>query len=152
MLSIIEKVIFLQNVDVFTEVSTEQLSFLATIAEEVQLESGTQIYEADGPSDSMYLVVEGSVRLHRGDKEVTTAGPKEPFGTWALFDDKPRVVSATATADTTVLRIMKEDFIDLLADHVQITQGVMKAIVRRMNALVGRLGADLTAGPSKRAG
>lgn len=135
MLSVVEKVIFLQNVDVFSEVPTEQLAFLAAIAEEVSCEADERLYEEDEPSDCMYLVLEGSVRLHRGDTDVTTATTKEAFGTWALFDDEPRVVAATCTAPTRLLRVDKDDFIEVLADNVQITQGVLKAIVRRLRAL-----------------
>ena len=37
MLTVVEKVIFLQNVDVFAEIPTEQLSYLAAIAEEAKV-------------------------------------------------------------------------------------------------------------------
>ena len=135
MLSVVEKVIFLQNVDVFSEVPTEQLAFLAAVAEEVDGEAGERLYGEDEPSDCMYLVLQGAVRLHRGNTDVTIAKSKEAFGTWALFDDEPRVVAATCTEPTRLLRVDKDDFIEVLADNVQITQGVLKAIVRRLRAL-----------------
>jgi CRP-like cAMP-binding protein len=81
--------------------------------------------------------VAGRVRLHRGELEITVAGPGEPFGTWALFDDEARVTSATALEPTQVLRLHKEDFINLLADNVEITQGVLKVLVARMRGLIG---------------
>lgn len=135
MLTVIEKVIFLQAVDVFSEVPTDQLAILAAVAEETPIEKGEKLYRAEEPSDSMYLVLEGRVRLHRGDTDVLIAQSREAFGTWALFDDEPRVTDATALEDGRVLRIDKEEFIDVLADNVQITQGVLKAIVRRLRAL-----------------
>lgn len=135
MLTVVEKVIFLQNVDVFSEVATEQLAFLAAIAEELVAEEGETLYEADEPPDSMYLVLNGSIRLHREGRDVLIAKEQEAFGTWALFDDEPRVVTATALEQSRLLRIDKTDFIDVLADNVQITQGVLKAIVRRLRAL-----------------
>ena len=129
----------LQDVDVFSAVSTEQLSHLAVIAEEVTFSEGDVIFKETDPSDSMYLVLDGAVRLHRGEMEVTVAKENDVFGTWALFDDDPRVVTATTTQAAHVLRIEKEDFIDLLADHVQITQGVLKGMVQRLRSLVGRV-------------
>lgn len=129
----------LQNVDVFSEVSTEQLSHLAVIAEEVSFPAGEVIFKEADPSDAMYLVLDGAVRLHRGELEVTVAREHDVFGTWALFDDDPRVVTATTVEPATVLRIEKEDFIDLLADHVQITQGVLKGMVQRLRSLLGRV-------------
>lgn len=135
MLSLVEKVMFLQNVDVFSHVPTEQLAYLAAIVEEVNCSAGERLYGEDEPSDCMYLVLEGAVRLHRGETEVTTAKSQEAFGTWALFDDEPRVVAATCTEATHLLRVDKDDFIEVLADNVQITQGVLKAVVRRLRAL-----------------
>ena len=47
----------------------------------------------------------------------------------------PVMLDATAIETSRVLRIDKEEFIDVLADNVQITQGVLKAMVRRLRAL-----------------
>ena len=135
MLSVIEKVILLQNVDVFSEVPSEQLAHLASIAEEIAVSLGETVYDLDEPSDAMYVVLDGAVRLHRGETEVTVARASDAFGTWALFDDAPRVVAASATESTRLLRVDKEDFIEVLADNVAVTQGVLKAIVRRLRAL-----------------
>jgi CRP-like cAMP-binding protein len=143
MLSIVEKVIFLQKVDVFGEIPSEQLSYLAAIAEELSFASGEDIYKTDDPSDALYVVLEGKVRLHRDGDDITVAEASEPFGTWALFDDTPRVATATAVEDTRLLCIDREDFLDLLADHVQITEGVLKTLVGRLRGLLDRVGADL---------
>jgi CRP-like cAMP-binding protein len=135
MRTVIEKVIFLQNVDVFSEVPTEQLAYLAAIAREVSFDANHVVYREESPSDAMFLVIEGRVRLQRGDTPVTTAGPREAFGTWALFDDEPRVATATCLEPTEALRISRADFLDVLADNVRVTEGVLKAIVRRLRAL-----------------
>jgi CRP-like cAMP-binding protein len=140
MLTIVEKVILLQDVDVFSEVPTEQLSYLAAILEEERHSAGQVIYRAQDHADSMYLVVEGRVRLHRGRLEITEVGPGQTFGTWALFDDEPRLSAATTLEEAHVLKLPKDDFIDLLADNVGITQGVLKALVSRVRGLIGQVG------------
>jgi CRP-like cAMP-binding protein len=141
-LTVVEKVILLRGVDVFSEVPTRDLALLAAIAEEVAVSAGEPIYAEKDPSDSMYVVVEGNVRLHRDGREVLLAGANEAFGTWALFDDEPRVTSATAGDRGHLLRIDKEAFVDLLADNVQITQGVLKAVVRRLRKILSRVGEE----------
>ncbi len=139
MLAVIEKVMVLQNVDDFSEVSTEQLANLAAICDEVEFPSGRAIYNEGDPSDAMYLVLEGKVRLHVNELDVSIAGPNAAFGTWALFDDELRVTTATTLEETRLLRIFKEDFIDVLAEHVEVTRGVLKAMVKRLRGLVGRV-------------
>lgn len=144
MLTVVEKVIFLQNVDVFAHVPSEQLAYLAAIAEESTYIKGDVIFQEAAPSDALFLVLDGRVRMHRGEEEITVIGPREAFGTWALFDDEARVATATAIEETRLLRVDREEFIDLLADHVQITQGVLKTMVKRMRGLVDRVGIDPT--------
>lgn len=144
MFTTIEKVIFLQNVNVFSAVPTEQLAFVAAIAEEVAYLEKDTIYETHQPSDALYLVLEGKVRLHRDDEDIVTAGPKEAFGTWALFDDEPRVATATAAEDSRLLRIDRDEFHELLSDHTEITQAVLKNIAGRMRGLIGRVGTGPT--------
>ncbi|MCB0276684.1 MAG: Crp/Fnr family transcriptional regulator [Calditrichaeota bacterium] len=136
MLTIIEKVIFLQNVEVFRDVATEDLAYLAAIAEEVDFAEGAVIFEESQPSDSLFLVLEGLVKLNRNGAEIAEAGQEEAFGTWALFDEAPRVVTATAAIPTRLLRIDREEFFDLLADHTNITQGVFKSVVLRLRSLM----------------
>ena len=140
MLTVVERVIFLQNVDVFTEVSTENLALVASIAQEIHCEKDEPVYKELDPSDAMYLVLDGAVRLHRGEVEVTVAYGKEAFGTWSLFDDEVRVTSATCQTESRLLRIDKEEFIELLADNVEITRGVLKAVVRRLRSVAARVG------------
>lgn len=140
MISIIERVIFLQNVDVFSELPSDKLALIAAVAEEITFEAGDAIYKEGDASDAMYLVIDGVVSLHRGQAEVTLARAKEAFGTWALFDDELRVVGATVSATCRVLRVSKDDFVELLADNVEITQAVLKAVVGRLRAVVSRVG------------
>lgn len=135
MLTVIEKVIFLQNVDVFTDVPTEELAYLAAIADEVEYKEGNDIYRQDDPSDALYVVLGGKVRLYQGDKDVKVAEAKDAFGTWALLDEAPRLMTATPLEDAQLLRVDREDFFDLLADHTQITQGVFKTVVKRQRKL-----------------
>ena len=141
MLTTVEKVIALQEVDIFSRVSTEHLAFLAAAVEEQTFAGGQTIYRAQDPSDGMYLVVEGQVRLHRGELQIDIAGPGKPFGAWDLLDEEPRSVSATPLEEVRLLRLGKDEFIDLLADNVEITLGVLKVLMGRARGLVGRVGS-----------
>ncbi len=140
MLSAIEKVLILQGVDVFSEVPTDQMAALAAISREVSFLDGDKIYRENDPPDALYLVLQGKVSLHQGDKLVVEVGPKESFGTWALFDDEPRVMTATAVQDSRLLRLESIEFNDLLADDVRIAKGIIRTVARRLRELAGRSG------------
>jgi CRP-like cAMP-binding protein len=138
MLTVLEKVILLQDVDVFQEVPGDHLATLASVADEMRLLTDDVLYEEGEAADALYLVLDGRVKLTQGERELSEVGAGQAFGTWALFDDEPRLVTATAAEDCTLLVIDREDFTDLLADHVQIAQGVIRAVARRLRNLAGR--------------
>jgi len=139
MLTAVEKVLFLQDVDIFEYTSTEDLSHIAAITDETEIKANEIIFKEGEFPDAMYIVSEGKVNLSRAGQEVMVAGHKDVFGTWALFDDEPRVATATTLEDTRLLRIDKEEFIDLLADHVAITQSILKSMVKRLRKLMTRI-------------
>ena len=117
MLTVVEKVIVLQKVEVFTEVSTEPLSFLAVIADVVSYPAQQRIFARGEPADALYVVLDGSVRLHLDDEDISLVQAGEAFGTWALFEKAPRVASATVIEEAQLLRIGRDDFLDLLSDR-----------------------------------
>jgi CRP-like cAMP-binding protein len=141
MLTTIEKVVFLQDVDIFEFTSTEDLAQIAAITAETEFDKGDVIFKEGDISDCMYLIIEGRIRLTRDGSDVMEGVHKDVFGTWALFDDDPRVVTAISTENSRLLRILKEDFIDLLGDNVRIAQGVMKKLVKRLRSLLGQVGS-----------
>lgn len=138
MLTTVEKVILLQDVDIFRLTPTEDLARIAVIMEEIEYKKDQVIFKVNDLPDAMYIVAEGKVRLDRDGSTVMLAEYKDVFGTWALFDDEPRVVNAITTEPTTLLKIDKQDFIDVLADNVQITQSILKAMVIKLRSLMAR--------------
>jgi CRP/FNR family transcriptional regulator, cyclic AMP receptor protein len=136
-LTAVDKVLFLQNVDFFRYATTEELAYIGSIAREVERPKGTIIFKEGERADAMYLILKGRVRLHKDGQEILVAGEREAFGTWALFDTEPRIMTATAIEEVQLLKIDQEEFYDLLADHIEITQSIFRALVQRIKGLIG---------------
>jgi CRP-like cAMP-binding protein len=132
MLSTIERVLALQNNEIFAEISTDGLTYMAAIAEEVEFHPSDWIFEEGSIPDACYLVLAGQVDLSRGGQITLSVGAGEDIGVWALFDGEPRAYAAQATENTHALRISQDDFYDLLADHTDITRTLFRTLVRRI--------------------
>ncbi|NOZ03157.1 MAG: hypothetical protein GXO92_00915, partial [FCB group bacterium] len=65
MYSTLEKTILLKSVQLFQSIPGEDLSRVAQIAEEVHLSSGTPIFKEGDHGDSMFIIIDGTVRIHR---------------------------------------------------------------------------------------
>lgn len=136
MLTTVEKVIFLRELDIFEYTNTEDLAHIASITEDVTYPPETVIYREGEPPRAFYLVLEGEVQLESDGDVITVARHKDNFGVWALFDNSPNVATAKTLTEARVLRINKEDFIDLLPDYVNITQSLFKALVGKIRTLM----------------
>ncbi|MBI2818311.1 MAG: cyclic nucleotide-binding domain-containing protein [Acidobacteria bacterium] len=137
-MSVIEKVLLLQDVDLFSQVSPEQLARIALLAEELHVGRGKVLLRENEISDAMYIIASGKVALESGSECLSVAGEKEAIGTWALLDNEPMLATATVMEDARVLRIERDDFYDLLSDHADITQSMFRALIRRIRTLVDK--------------
>jgi len=136
MLTIIEKVIFLQAIPEFAEIPTEQLGHIASITKEVELEPGITLIRQDEPAAALYLILQGKVRLDRDGKEIMIAGEKGVIGTWSLFDrEQPNIATAVTLEPTQFLKIDREEFFEVVADYVEIAQGIFKSLAGRIRGI-----------------
>jgi ATP:ADP antiporter, AAA family len=134
-MELIEKVFLLQQVDLLRGARGAHVALLASIAEEIEVTAGTTLVRTGEPPDSMYVVISGAVELH-GVGERFVVGPEGAFGTWALIDEQPSPIEATACETTRLLRVTRADFHDLLADHSELAVGMLQGLARRVRSLV----------------
>jgi len=146
MLTIIEKVIFLQAIPEFAEIPTEQLSHIASITKEVELEPDSTLIRQDEPAEALYFIVQGKVRLDRDGQEIMVAGEKDPIGSWSLFDkEQPNIATAVTLEPTLLLKIDREEFFEVVADYVEIAQVIFKSLTRRIR----KVGQQILEEPGK---
>ncbi len=137
-MELVEKVLLLQKVDVFRRNTSSDLGNLAAIAEEHDFAPDTEVFHEGDPADALYVVVRGKVKLQREGEEVGIVQANAAFGLFALFEPAPRVASARVIEDTTLLRIDREAFYDLLAYHIEIVQGILLGLAEQIRRLVER--------------
>lgn len=132
----LEKIFLLQNVDVLRDVRSAHFALLASIAEEVEAEPGTTLLTLGDPPDALFVVVEGRVELESDDGQVLVAEAGRPFGTWALIDQAPSLVTARVTAPSVLVRIRRTDFHDLLVDYPELATELLQGLARKVRTLV----------------
>jgi CRP/FNR family cyclic AMP-dependent transcriptional regulator len=134
-MTIVERVLLLQRVEVFGGVTTEQLSYIAMIAEEITARAGKVLYRENDPPDGLYIVISGTIAAWRGGEVVDRIRTDGSFGVWALFDDRLRLTSAETEEDSRLLFVPREQFYEVLSNHVDIVQGLFKQLVQRLHQL-----------------
>jgi len=136
MYSTLEKTIILKSVDLFKSIPAENLSRVAQITEEVRCDEGDSIIAEGEYGDSLFIVVNGNVKIHKGEKEITRMGEGSCIGDMALLDGEPRSADVTAVEETTLFKIEQEGFYEVMGSHGDIMEAIIKNLsgrVRNMN-------------------
>jgi len=146
MLSTIEKVIILKAVGLFARVDDATLADLALLLAEEMVPAGATVIEQGDQGTSLYIIVDGELRVHADGHTLNDLGAREVFGEMALLDPEPRVASVTALTDCRLLRLDQEPFYELLEDHIDVARGIIQVLSQRLRARVRDLNAARTAG------
>jgi CRP-like cAMP-binding protein len=135
-LTVVEKAVFLQGIEIFSQTKTEDLARIAAITEEMEFEKGDIIFKEKDRGDALFFVVSGQVSVQKEGKEIRRVFSQGNFGDLALLDNEPREFTAIAVEHTHVLEINSEEFYELIEDHVEITRAVFKSLTKQIRNLV----------------
>jgi CRP/FNR family cyclic AMP-dependent transcriptional regulator len=126
----LEKVLFLSNVPLFADMDARELSRVAVVAEEVVFPAGSLVFAEGDYGDSLYFIVEGTVRVHRGDATLATLGERSYFGEMAILDGEPRSASISCESDCLLLRIDQDSFLRILEQQPRAALAVIRALIQ----------------------
>lgn len=136
MLKLVERAHFLRDVEIFSEVRTENLARIAAITTERRFDEGDELFAEGDAGSQLFLIVSGRVLARRDGEIAFVAERGESVGTLALIDANPREFTATAMTETRTLVIEREDFLDLLRDNFDLVEGLLvhlSRVVRKLN-------------------
>jgi CRP-like cAMP-binding protein len=136
MLLTLEKVAILKSADIFAHTPDFVLASVAAIAEEVDLDPGETFIQKDALEDDMYVIIEGEVRVHDGDRTIATLGEGQVVGEMEVLAPSPRLASVTAATETRLFRLNKEAFEEVMADRHEIAQSIIRMLIERLRATV----------------
>ena len=133
-LSTIEKVIFLESVDIFAHLTIEQLGRVAGLTTEVRFHPGETIVREGEPIDAVYLLLSGRVVLEKGGQKVREISDGNALGTVAALDFNPAVHTIKTVDHVHTLRLDARDLHDLLSQDFELVEGVIRVLCRMVRA------------------
>ena len=147
MLSTVEKVLILKTVTMFSQTPDNVLADVAGLLEDLDVSENETIFEQGDPGDSLYVIVEGKVRVHDGDRLLNYLGESDVFGEMALLDPEPRLASVTTVEPTRLFRLDQEPFYELMAERPEVATGIIRVLAGHLRNRVrdiARLNARVT--------
>lgn len=134
-LLLVEKVLLLKSLNIFKDTPENILADLAPLMKEIQYEPGIEIFKEGETGDCMYIIEQGSVRIHKGNTTLAILKDKEVFGELSLLDADTRSASATTGTDCNLYKIDQEPFYELLDERPEVARGFIKILCQRLRAM-----------------
>jgi len=131
----------LQGLPLFSRLSDPALEAVAERTVLRRVPRDTLLFRRGDPCQGLYVVLEGRVRVYRGNAEgreqvLHLQGPGQPLAEVPLFDGGPYPASARTEEDSRLLFLSRSDFEWLYQHHHEIADAVIRELGRRLRRMV----------------
>ncbi|MBI5806948.1 MAG: Crp/Fnr family transcriptional regulator [Ignavibacteriales bacterium] len=128
---------FLSRVPIFSELSKETLDKIEKVGQRKKFNKGEIILLEDDAGTALFIIINGKVKVSRSSndgKEVilTILNADDFFGEMAILDGQKRSATVSAIEPSEVFVIQRDDFINLLYAHPEITIALLQELTRRL--------------------
>lgn len=131
----------LRKIPFFGDLEEDELKQLVEWGHFRQVPTGQVVFYQGDPTDAMYLLIDGNVRVFRSnqegeEQELAQLGQGGHFGELSLIDGEPRNASVAATTDAEFFMLGRAEFISLLSQSESMLSQTLRGlsiILRKTN-------------------
>jgi serine/threonine protein phosphatase PrpC/CRP-like cAMP-binding protein len=143
----------LQNTHLFRFLNYQELVKVGNLTDVRHFVVEEPVFREGEVGDELFVVLSGSVRVHKGGTTILYLRQGEHFGEMALIDREPRSADVTAVEDTRVLVMKRPDFLYLIKHERDMAVkllwqflGVLSTRLRHTSRELGEARGQLAAG------
>ena len=122
----------LRGIAIFSPLSPVKLESLAYALTRETAAAGTAIVREGDVSDRFLVIVSGRVEVTKDGEHLRFEGPGEFFGEIGLMRDVARTATVTATEDTTLYSLARDDFLDAVNGVDESLAAADDVVMRRL--------------------
>ncbi|PYQ14210.1 MAG: hypothetical protein DMF80_12900 [Acidobacteria bacterium] len=127
----------LSQIPIFEKLTPSELARLGGIVKRTRFPRDTVLFFQGDPSDSLHLIVSGSVKVYQTSEQgreriLKILSPREIVGELAMLDGQPRSATVAALDDTETLSISRRDFEKFVAEHPHVSGEMMEMSFREV--------------------
>jgi len=127
-----EKIDILKKVVIFSETNQDILKRLALSLDDVYVEEGQEVFHKGDRLNAMYIIVNGSVKVHDDNHIFTEFAENDFFGEYSLIDSSVRSATVTAKQKTHLLRLNQKEFLAIMEQDIEVSKAILKALIKRL--------------------
>ncbi len=139
-----DEVELLRRIPLFAHMAPARLKLLAFASERISFAPGELMGRQGDPGDAVYVILTGSaevvIELEDGsERKVAELGESAVIGEVAVLADVPRTATMRALCELSVLKIGRDEFLNLLREFPDIAMEVMRILAQRLSWALGEL-------------
>ena len=124
----------LRAVPLFSQCTKQELEFLASRMDEVDLPNGRTLIEEGRPADSFYVLLSGETEVMRGGRKVDTMRAGDFFGEISMLDRGRATATVVTSQPSQVMVLSHAQFRDAIKGNESLAMKVMAAMAERLRA------------------
>ena len=128
--------IVLKTAHAFSAIPDNILFDLAARTREQTLGRGETLFEKGDLGTVMYIVVEGKLRVHHGDKTLATLGSRAVLGEMAALSSEPRSATITSEESTHLLALDQLHLLEVMRYRPEISRDIVHMLVQRLRSML----------------
>ncbi|EDZ63660.1 protein containing cyclic nucleotide-binding domain [Sulfurimonas gotlandica GD1] len=132
MLLTIEKVIILKSINLFSEISENDLLAVAMQLQELEYDENSVVFNQGDLGTSLYIIVRGEVEVIINEQVISILGEKNIFGELAALDPEPRSATIKTTKNSLLFRLESIVMYNLIAEYGDVARGIIKILCQRI--------------------
>jgi PPM family protein phosphatase len=126
----------LANMPLFSRLTERELLRVMQAVEVREYGDGDRVIVEGDKGDELFIVLDGKVRVSRGEQTLTDLGPGEHVGEMALIRSVPRSATVAAVGAAALIAIRRADFFEILRKEHEIA---VKMLWQFLGVLADRL-------------
>lgn len=134
MVNALDQALLLHRIPLFQAMPANTLIPIARLTSLVQLSAGEVLFRAGEFGDALYLVIEGRLAVIQDQITVSDIAENECVGELAVLDWEPRSATVSAIVPSTLLRLGRNDLMDLLQNQPALLRGLITVLAGRLRS------------------
>ncbi len=134
---------FLRKIPLFADLPEEDLERLCQMVVRVDLPAGDELFAEGSYGDRAYIIQEGELEIIKtsSGRDVLLAlrGPGEVIGEIALLEDRPRMASARARTEVSMLSIDRQQLKELMGTSPSAAGAMFFTVLNRLRSTESKL-------------
>ncbi|MBN2341337.1 MAG: Stp1/IreP family PP2C-type Ser/Thr phosphatase [Deltaproteobacteria bacterium] len=143
-LEIDRKIETIKRMPIFKYLSYNELIQVMNITQVKAVAAGEAIVKEGDEGEELYIVLEGSVRVHKGEVDIVSLPAGAHFGEMALIDKAPRSADVSAESAGKLLSIARDDFFQIIKSEPRMANKLLWSFLQELSTRLRTTNEELS--------